>query len=469
MPQKVLLIYPPESPLINREDRCQVPTKNVVIAPPLPPTDLMYLAGMAEAGGCECRIRDYTLKNSTQGQFTTDLNEFKPDYLLLSITTPTIYADLEICSFAKKLLPKLKIIAKGAHFLKFNREVLEAFPELDIIIRGEAEVTFQEIVSGKDLAGIKGITWRGPNGILNNPDRPFIENLDTLPFPSRHLVDNKLYTRPDNGKPQAVIKTSRGCPYNCFFCLASPVYGSRARFRSPENILKEIKLCMEQYKIRDFLLWSDIFTLDKKWVMDLCNLVIESRLGFNWAANTRTDTIDIDIAMLMKKSGCSLVSVGVESGNQEILDKIGKGVKIEGIKNAFGIFKKAGLLTFAYYIIGLPWETEDTVKDTIKLSIELDSDFANFFVAAPFPGTRFFDYAVENNLFEANGKDVYKTVYYSPVVKGHHLSKKDIDRLYREAIRRFYLRPGYILKSIRRIHSLKELYNYTKAAMFCVI
>jgi radical SAM superfamily enzyme YgiQ (UPF0313 family) len=151
MPKKVLLIYPPESPVINREDRCQVPTKNVVIAPPLPPTDLMSLAAMAEAVGCECRIRDYTLKNSSQEQFVHDLNKFKPDYLLISITTSTIYADLEICSFAKKYLPDLRVIAKGAHFLKFNQEVLEAFPDLDIILRGEAEITFQEIVSARDL------------------------------------------------------------------------------------------------------------------------------------------------------------------------------------------------------------------------------------------------------------------------------------------------------------------------------
>lgn len=467
MNTKVLLIYPP-SQLVNREDRCQVPTKDVVVAPALPPTDLMYMASMAESEGCISKIIDYTLDNASLDELVSDLKEFKPDYLVISVTTPTLEEDLQSCSVAKKTLPAIKIIAKGAHFLTYNIDVLRHFPDLDIIIRGEPEVTLKEIVSGKNLFGISGISWRSPAGIVNNPDRPFLENLDSLPFPARHLIDNKRYVRPDNGRTFGVIKVARGCPYDCFFCLATPVSGSRVRMRSPDNIISEIRLSIEKYKIRDFLFWSDIFDADRKWVIELCDSILRSRLKFTWATNTRADTIDLEMACLMRKSGCVLVSVGVESGNQTILDNMGKRLTLDKIRESFQIFKKAGLVTFAYYIIGLPWDTMETIEDTINFAIELDSDFANFFTATAFPGTRFFEYALENKLFDEEwryGNNLYKDAYYYPTVRGHYLNKDDLAGFHKEAVRRFFLRPGYILKRLSRIRSFRELYNYSKIAL----
>ncbi|MDD3012886.1 MAG: radical SAM protein [Candidatus Gastranaerophilales bacterium] len=466
MNRKVLLIYPPGQ-LMNREDRCQVPSKDVVIAPPLPPGDLMYMAAVAEETGYTCKIIDYTLNNSSVDNFVKDLKEFQPDYLVISITTPTIKNDLKVCSITKKTIPDIQIIAKGAHFLKFNTQILEEFTDLDMAIRGETEITFKEILSGKLKSEIMGLTWQSPDGPHNNPNRPFNEDLDSLPYPARHLVNNTIYVRPDNGKIQGIIKVSRGCPFNCFFCLASPVSGRKVRVRSVNNVLGEIKQCMELYGMKDFLLWSDIFNLDKNWVIELCNIILESKLKFNWATNTRVDTMDIDTAKLMKKAGCTLVSVGVESGNQEILEKMGKKTDLNKIKEAFKIFKKADLKTFAYYIIGLPWDTRETVEDTIRLAIELDSDFANFFTATAFPGTRFYDYAIENNLFESDidNYELFMNTYHYPTVKGHYLSKEEIVKLHNKAVKRFFLRPNYIIKCLFRIRSLKEIQNYIKAGL----
>jgi len=433
--------------------------------------DLMYMAGVAEDMGCECRITDYTLSANNEEQFINDLKEFRPDYLLVSVATATLAMDLRACAVAKKYALGVITIAKGAHFLRFNTKVLEDFPETDMLIRGEPEITFQEIVSGKSLNDIKGITWREGDRPVNNPDRPFVHDLDSLPFPARHLINNSCYRRPDNGRVQAVIKVARGCPYNCFFCLATPVSGSAVRKRSPENILKEVMSCIEKYNIKDFLFWSDIFSLDKQWVIDLCRAIIGSGLKFRWAANTRADTIDFEMAKMMKKAGCDLVSIGVESGNQDILDRIGKKIAIEEIKKSFLAVKKSGLKIFAYYIIGLPWETAQTAEDTIRLAIELDSDYVNFFTATPFPGTRFFDYALEKGLFECDERNfdkVYADAYYYPAVKGQYLSRAGIFELYQKAIKRFYLRPKYILKMLLRIRSWKELCNYFKAGL-CVI
>ena len=466
--KRVLLVYPPTKSM-NREDRCQVPSKDVVIAPPLPPTDLMYMAAVAEEKGATCKIIDYTLNEEhTVDDLIKDILEFNPDYLILSTTTPTVSRDLAVCKKVKEASPKIKILAKGAHFLKFDVKALEEFPELDMIIRGEAEWAVRDILSETAPDKIGGLTWRGSDGIVKNPDRVYTEELDSLPFPARHLIDNSLYVRPDNGRVQGTIKVARGCPFDCFFCLATAVSGQKVRMRSPENILAEVRECIEKYNIRDFLFWSDIFNVDKAWVERLCTMIIDSRLKFIWATNTRTDTITLEMAKLMRRSGCRLVSVGIESGSQELLDKMGKKIDIVQIKEAFRIFKKAGLHSFAYYIIGLPWETRETFEETIRLAIYLDSDFANFFTATAFPGTRFFDYAFDNELFAKEMEQLegsYEDAYYYPTIESHCLSKGEIAALHDEAVRRFFLRPGYIIKSLFKIRSMAELVNYTRAAL----
>jgi anaerobic magnesium-protoporphyrin IX monomethyl ester cyclase len=464
--KKILLIYPPSQP-INREDRCQVPYNNSSKRLILPPTDLMYLAAIAESIDCECRIVDYTLDHHTLASLRNDLEEFKPDFLLLSITTSTLTPDLKICSLVKKCLPKIVIIAKGAHFLKSNIHILEKFNHLDIIISGEAEGPFKEIMSGVPLPLIRGITWRSPKGVINNRGRQFIKNLDLLPFPARHLVDNRRYRSPYNGRVQAVIKVGRGCPHNCFFCLASAVSGTEVRLRSCKNIIEEIRVCIVRYQIKDFLFFSDTFNFDKSWVMQLCKAISDSGLRFNWMANSRVDGIDLEIARAMRQAGCKLISVGVESGSEVILQKIGKNITIKEIKKAFQILKRAGLKTLAYYIIGFPWDTQQTVEDTIRLSLELNSDFAIFYIAVAFPGTRFFDYAQESGLFEVGDRDeFYKDAYCYPTVKSHYLSKDKIYGFHKEAIRRFYLRPKYIIKRFLSIRTFGELRQHLRIGGF---
>lgn len=450
-----------------REDRCQIPQKNSAITSVFPPMDLLYLAAVAENAGCLCRITDYTLGRHTWDDFKRELAEFKPDLLLISATTPTLARDLAACALAKECLPDVVTVAKGAHFLKFSSATLEKFSALDIVIRGEAENVFKEIVSGAELPRIKGISWRSGNGIIDNQEAGFIGNLDALPFPARHLIDNRRYRRPDNGKVQAVIKVGRGCAHNCFFCLATAVSGPAVRLRSPENIIEEIKLCIDRYGIKDFLFFAENFTADKDWVLRLCRQIIASGLKFNWSANSRLDSIDPETAGAMRQAGCTLVSIGIESGNNAILKQIGKNLTLKDILNSFPVFKKAGLKTLTYYIVGFPWDTEQTVKDTIRLSLKLNSDYAAFYTAVPFPGTRFFDYARQNGLLEAGQEEqAYRDAYYCPPAKGHYLSREQIIRLHRQAVREFYLRPEYIIKRFLSIRSLGELYYQARLAFF---
>ena len=448
---------------MNREDRCQQPTKELLVIPPLPPTDLMYMAAVAENQGFEAMIRDY----SQGGNYGDDLKTFKPDYLVVNIATPTLENDLEAVKTAKEICPDIITVAKGAAFLTYGTNILENHKSLDIGILGETEETLKEILEGKNPEKIKGIFYRQGLRIIFTGNRPFIENLDLLPFPARHLVNNNLYRRPDNNKVQATIKVSRGCPYHCFFCLATPVSGAKVRKRSPENIVAEIKECVEKYNITNFLFWSDIFNIDRDWVFDLCQKIIDSGLKITWSANTRADTADLEMALKMYEAGCRLVSIGVESGSQYMLDKIGKKITLNDIRETVNIFKKAKIRIYNYFVIGLPWEDEDTVEDTIEFAIELNSDFISFYTATPLPGTKFYAYASQNNLF--NNQTSFKNAYYYPSVNTHFLSKERIFELHKSALKRFYLRPLYILKMLISIRSFEEIKNYTKAAINLIL
>lgn len=459
---RVLLIYPP-SPVINREDRCQQPTKELLVIPPLPPTDLMYLAAIAEQCGYEAMIRDY----SQGGNFEVDLKEFQPDFLVANIATPTFQSDMMAIKLAKDINPSICTIVKGAPFLTYNTNTIYENPFIDYVIIGEAEFTLKEILEGVPDNEILGSCYRENFQPIKNEKRPFIENLDELPFPARHLVDNSIYRRPDNGKVQAVVKVARGCPFHCFFCLATPVSGAKVRKRSPENIVAELKECVEKYNIRNFLFWSDIFNLDREWTLELCKKIIESGLKITWSSNTRADTMDDEMAKMMYKSGCRLVSIGVESGSQKMLDKIGKKITLDNIRNTVKILKKNKIKIYNYFVIGLPWETEETVEETIKFAIELDSNFISFYTATPLPGTKYFAYAMLNKLVEGNLD--FRSAYYEPVVRSESLSKERIFELHKQAVKRFYLRPKFILKTLLSLRSFTEFKNYFIAGMNLLI
>ncbi len=458
MAKKILLIYP-QSPILNREDRCQQPTKDLLVIPPLPPTDLLYLASIAEQAGLEAYVRDYSLG----GDFDQDLNDIQPDYLLANIATPTLENDINCFKIAKKILPKVINIAKGAVFLTYNSEIMLKNKEINYIISGEAEETLKELLEGekkpKDILGL----WYKEGFVAKfSGVRPFIENLDTLPFPARHLIDNSVYRRPDNNKVQAVIKVSRGCPHHCFFCLATPTSGRKVRMRSPENIIAEIRECINKYNIRNFIFWSDIFNQDREWTVNLCEKIIKSGLKFTWSANTRADTADLKMAKLMHKAGCRLVSLGVESGSQFILDKIGKNITLDEIRDTVDAFKKAKIKIYNYFVLGLPWDDEATMSETIDFAIELDSDFVSFYTATPLPGTRFYNF-IKNELHEE--VESYENAYYEPCVNTYSLSKEQVMEFHKNAVKAFYLRPLYILKMLLKIRSPYEIKSYFLAGM----
>ncbi len=459
--KKIYLIYPP-SPVMNREDRCQQPTDDLIVIPPLPPTDLLYLASIARQKGFEPIVRDYSFFGEDFEKFEADLVAMQPEYIVVNAATPTLENDLRALNIAKDLFgDSIVTIAKGAHFSFLAKETMQTHDFIDIALCSECELTFGEILNGLHLSEINGICYRDDVEIIETQKRPFNDNLDLLPYPARDLIDNSLYIRPDNGQKQAVIKVSRGCPYHCFFCLATPLNGRVVRKRSPENIIGEIKECVEKYDIKNFIFWSDIFNLDKDWVRELCLKIIESKLKITFSTNTRADSADIETIKLMKKAGCRLVSIGIESGSQYMLDKMGKKITLNQVKKTVKSFKKYGIQIYAYYVIGLPWETRETVEQTLDFAKSLNTEYVSFYTAAALVGTRFYDYVENNSLGELN----YDRPYYYPSVRTHSLSMQDIFELHKQLVRRYYLRPSYILKMLLSIRSFVQFKNYFKAGL----
>ena len=465
--KKLLFIYPPSTPVL-REDRCPVPGRNVVMSPPLPPTDLMYMAAIGEEAGCTCRIADYPAEKRGMNDFIDDLNLFQPELLVVHTTTPTMGEDLKACRVARRSRPDLVIAAKGSHFLRFDREVLESAPALDMVIRGEPEITLKEILAGTRLEEVAGITWRRGGRTVRNPDRPFHETLDDFPFPARHLVDHRRYRRPDTGRPLAVVKVSRGCPYYCFFCLATPVSGRTVRLRQPERIVEELSACVREFGFRDFILWSDVFNFSKPWVLELCNAISSSGLDVRWSASIRADLMDLETGKAMRSAGCELVSIGIETGSQEMLDQMDKKTTLDALRRGVAASQQAGLKTLGYFMFGLPWETEESLSETLRFALELNTDYASFFVAAPLPGTKFFDYALEEGLMQTRGlhaNGLFGNAYYQAMLDSAGLGAGVITEFRNKAVRAYFFRPRYLARRLAGIGSWQELVSHVRAGL----
>ncbi|MBN1478450.1 radical SAM protein [Candidatus Sumerlaeota bacterium] len=458
---KVLLVVPPTGKLI-REDRCQTPIDDLKTVALRPPVELLYAASSFEAGGAECRVRDYPAHDLGWEAFDADLLEWRPDAVVISITCPTMEADLCTAARAKELLPECMTLAKGALFEAQDLRPISECEALDGVLRGEHEHACREIAEGRPLNEIQSVSWRNGSRVVHNPDRPFEENLDAIPFPARHLVDNRLYRRPDTGALQTTLVANRGCPHTCIYCLAQQVAGAKHRRRSPENIAAEIRECIEHHGIRSFLFRSDLFTAKRSWVMDLCDHLVETGLAdeIDWSCNSRVDTIDEEMLTAMRRAGCFMIAYGVESGDQEILDRLQKRATVEQAHRAVKLTKAAGIKVSAYFLLGLPWDTRETIDDQIRFACEIDPDVAEFFYVYPFPGTELHRIAVEEGLIEPDELPV--EAYGQPAFPSKTLSREDLRRERLRALRRYYLRPRYILRTLASAPSPRVFFNYLR-------
>ncbi len=455
--QRALFIVPPTG-LFYRDDRCQVSLKGVSNAP-RPPLDLGYMAAILEENGCVCQMRDYPVENVTWQDVVDDIRHFSPNMLIIYTTITSVREDLHACKIAKEINPDIITIAKGGDTTVSPVERLEMSEHLDIALVSEPELTILEIARNKDLKDIKGICYREYGKIYKNPKRPFIENIDILPFPSRHLLDQSKYVRPDTGEIQTTIQSSRGCPAKCIYCLSRIVAGADLRLRSPKNVVDELEHCLREYNIRNFFFRADTFTWDKEWVIAVCKEILDRKLDILWVANSRVNTVDEERLMWMKKAGCWLVSFGVESGNQYILDMTHKEITLEQSREALRLAKKCKLKTFVTFMIGMPWENRETIMQTFDFAREIDGDFFEVILPFPFPGTKYYEIAKRDGLI-LDGAYYKKYDHFNSVVRTYHLSGEELTALKKKSFWYLYARPKYVKKIFSLCDSPRALKNY---------
>jgi anaerobic magnesium-protoporphyrin IX monomethyl ester cyclase len=513
MPQpafrKILLLNPPTG-LYRRDDRCQCTVEDQTVQIVFPPMELALAAACAERSGALCRIEDYPATGRGWNEFIADLKEFAPDLMIVGSTTATLTGDLETCRLAKELLPDCVTAGKGETLVHSAIDVLCDHPELELILPNESEEAVDELAAGKPITEIAGLHFRPellerfglevtPNCVAPGkkaqvsriaakrderaaatavaepaapaePSRVYFtgrrvlrEKLDELPFPARHLLRNEIYRSPETGNPLTVVHGNRGCPAKCIYCPAGVLTDFSVRQRSVESVIAELKECVSRYGIREFLFHGDTFTINKKWLLSLCDAIVAEKLDIHWGCNSRVDTMDDERAAALKRAGCWVVAFGVESGDAEMLVKMRKNATLEQARDAVACCKRAGLRVHTFLVIGLPWETPDTLQRTYDFVRELDPDFFDFNIATPLPGTELHEIAVRENLFEA-GYDPSRVGYAHGSMKTlGGMTSADLGVWRREHLLKMYLRPRYVVRMLARAGGPGQTMNYIKA------
>lgn len=450
--KKILLIYP-QSQLINDVKQiCNFVNED------LTHNDLLYLASVAEACGFEAKVKVCDKIND----FITDFNNYAPDYLVAKITTSTFKSDMEAVAATKMLNKNLVTIVFGAPFLTYNTNVIYENPFVDIVIMGEPEFVLKDILEGAPYNEVLGICYSDNMQPVKNELRPFINNLDDLPLPVRHLLEesqDKIF----NNKKTAIINVARGCPYVDFSNLYSLQYGLDFRARSAEHILFEIKDCVNKFGIKNFVFDVCYFNIDINWAINLCNKIIEAKLKINWSTNLLLTNVDKNLIILMSKAGCNSVNLDIESGAPEIMNNIGKNIILEDAIKVIELFKKYHIKTNNNFYVGYPWETEKTMQATFDFAKKSNIDNVDFNFVAPYPGTKFFAYAMLNKLVEKQIN--YSAVHIKPLVRTHDLSENQLIDLFYKYKKNYYLSRKIFFKKlleVRNLSSFKSLFTFYK-------
>ncbi|MBK7896843.1 MAG: radical SAM protein [Candidatus Promineifilaceae bacterium] len=414
--------------------------------------------------------------------FAKKLDELKPKYYMTQVTAPTLENDMYGCFLAKAR--GAQTIAFGTHVTPIPRETMRPYPALDYILLGEPDLTIRDLMDlleGKvaqrpdtiknmfdkhdpmyapainedgtvDMHKIKGLVWRKGEEIVVNLTRPFIPNLDDMPLPMHELLPWQKYRMPLIKGPFTFIVTSRGCPAGCTYCIKHVSYQFSVRLRSAENIMQELWK-LKNMGLNNIHMYADLFTVNRDQVMELCQRMIDEKINLKWTCNSRVDYVDEEMLTMMGKAGNWLISWGIESGSEQILRHARKGAYPDKAARSLQWARNAGIKNWGYFIIGLPGETEETIRQTIDFSKGLPLDIALFHVAAPYPGTPFFFEVVKNGWFRPGTRWEQVDMDKGTVLDYEGLSAERLLYWQRRAFREWALRPGPIMTYLKMVAS----------------
>jgi anaerobic magnesium-protoporphyrin IX monomethyl ester cyclase len=447
---KIVLLNPPSPPEF-RVSRGLMGGFGMAVNPGLlyPPIELAHVASVLEADGHQVEIQDCDPHGLGPREALAAVVARAPQLVCLDSSSTSLDQDLALARSIRAAL-KVPVAILGSQ-VTFTPGEIFADDNVDAVVRGEPEHTVRDlarrVAQGLGFEGVEGITWRRADGeIVHEPERDKIKDLDSLPIPARHLLDNQAYRFPGIEGAITTLKSSRGCPLDCSFCGYTLAQGLRFRFRSPEHVLSELVDLVRNHGVRHVVFRDPIFTTRKDRVHAICDGILREKLEIEWQCETAVKVLDKPLLEKMALAGCTHISMGVESGNA-LIQKKHCGSKLLDHEQAVSVFdacREVGIETRAFCMIGFPEETPAMVEETLRLVERCDPDQVQFCAVTAYPGTPLYEMLRGERDFD------YATMTGFQALEGNeHMSAAEIEAKIREAYRRFYRRPKRLVRELR--------------------
>jgi radical SAM superfamily enzyme YgiQ (UPF0313 family) len=410
----------------------------------------MYVAAAVEKAGFEVQMLDNYLMKKSTGEIKQLVTNLNPQIVGITCGSATYARCIETAKAIKEALPNCKIVVGGWH-ASYMPDSLLANPEIDYVVMGEGERAITQlatfIANGNESAAatVPGVACIRQGKNIKNPPK-FIENLDEIPYPARHLLPLELYDRTIeylNVKPADVMTISRGCVFNCGFCETRKLWGNMCRAFSPQRVIGEIQDLMNNYSTKGIYFINDNFTLRKKETIELCNQMIKNKLDLEWVCDTRVDIVNQELLETMSKAGCKTIWFGVESGSEKVLQRIGRNTTLEQIESAFKLCRKNGIQTACSFMLGMPGETLKDMEASLKFAKKLNPDWCQFNVFIAYPDSKLYQEVLELKNYDRLDEFLFS-------VKTEEFNYKSLLEIQKRFFRDFHRSPKQIVKRVRR-------------------
>jgi anaerobic magnesium-protoporphyrin IX monomethyl ester cyclase len=467
---KVVLVNPP----LRRMVSANLPAFVEKERGTYPPVGLLYIASYLrerDPKGVEVKVLDTVLHDLSDQQIEDYLRREAPDVVGTQVLTFTLLDSLAVTQLAKKVNPRVVTVLGGRHCDIYPAETA-ALPGVDFVVTGEGEETFSKLIEHLDnpaeLEKMPGLTFRSGEHLISNPSR-MITDLDALPYPARDLTaygdyrfllaKRSLFT---------TLITSRGCPYGCSFCDEGH---KMFRAVSAPRVVDEIMDCKRRFGIDQFFIFDSTFTVDRRRVLDICEMLVQRRANVTFDVRSRVNLIDDGVLTALKAAGCIRIQYGVESGNDAVLKAINKNILVQQVREVIRQTRKYGFEILCDFMIGLPGETRKEAEDTIRLALELPIDYAQFAITLPYPNTGMYELGIRKGIFNDYWREfaARPTPDFQPRLWEEHLGHAQLIDLMMRAYERFYYRPYYVLREFGKMRSPTEVYHKTKAGLHLMV
>lgn len=434
------------------------------------PLGLACIAASLIKDGHRVKILDLNLSANPDGFLQKTIKDYKPDFAGITSTTPVIKKAYHISNLIKETDKNIFVIVGGPHPSALPQEVLKE-SNIDCVVRGEGDFIFSSIANGSFFPDLPNISYKENGQIISSRIQDkVIEDLDQLPFPAYELFDINKYSQPrisSRRAPLGYLETSRGCYGRCIFCNKN-IHGYRMRMKSVGRVVDEMER-MLKLGFKEIHVIDDLFTADMNRAYAVCEEIIRRNLKFPWypRGGVRVDRVNAKLLKIMKRAGCYRIPFGIESGSQRIIDIVGKNISLGRAQEAVSLAKQAGLETECYFMLGLPKESEEDLKQSIGFAIKLDPDYVKFAITIPLPGTKMFDDMAAFGQIKTRDWDKYNFSASPKEIYQHdNLSWEVIDKYYNIAHRAFYFRLKYLAKMFFKTLAKGTILSHLKAFLW---